>query len=50
MSPADTLRMKADDVENEAYEIRYREPMNYRALCRVAQELRELADNLNLKE
>ena len=40
------LRQKALSLEDEAWAIRFTEPMHARALKRLADELREIAFNL----
>lgn len=47
MTPADELRQKALSIEDEAWAVRFTEPMHSRTLKRIADELREIAFNLS---
>ena len=46
MTPADELRQKALSIEDEAWAVRFTEPMHARSLKRIADELREIAFNI----
>jgi hypothetical protein len=45
MTRADQLRCRADDLDNHATAIRWTEPVESRALRRIAADLREIADH-----
>lgn len=47
MTTADGLRQRAREIENHSWVIRFTNPMESRALRRLAGELMEMANNLN---
>jgi hypothetical protein len=46
VTPAEELRQRASEVDDEAWGLRWTEPRKFQSFANIARELRELADHL----